>query len=165
MSSPASTSLYSIDTSTFMEWHDRYYPPDLFPGMVSRFDSLVQQGRLAIAELVREEADVMGPATLQTWIKDNKAIIRPTADHLAGALEILGRFPGLKDPKARHDEADAYVISVAQQLGPDAIVVTQETEAALKSHPKRIYIPDVCRSLGITCVNLLGLMRREGWTL
>ena len=30
--------------------------------------------------------------------------------------------------------------------------------------PKReFFIPDVCRELGIPCINLLGLMRREEW--
>ena len=27
------------------------------------------------------------------------------------------------------------------------------------------YIPDVCRELGLPCIGLLGLMRREGWRL
>jgi hypothetical protein len=27
------------------------------------------------------------------------------------------------------------------------------------------YIPDVCRELGVPCINLLGLMRRERWVL
>ncbi len=48
----------------------------------------------------------------------------------------------------------------------NGIVVTQETAAAEKRNPKRThYIPDVCRELGIPCISLLGLMRREGWTL
>jgi hypothetical protein len=43
-------------------------------------------------------------------------------------------------------------------------VVTQETPAAEKRNPKRThFIPDVCRELGIPCISLLGLMRREGW--
>jgi hypothetical protein len=44
------------------------------------------------------------------------------------------------------------------------IVVTQETPASEKRNPRRThFIPDVCRDLGIPCINLLGLMRREGW--
>lgn len=35
-----------------------------------------------------------------------------------------------------------------------------------KRNPKRThFIPDVCREMGIPCFNLLGLMRKEGWTL
>jgi hypothetical protein len=77
-------------------------------------------------------------------------------------MSIQSRFPGLLDPKAEHEEADAYVIALAQQR--DGIVVTSETPAADKRKPKReFYIPDVCRELGIPCINLLGLMRREAW--
>ena len=43
-------------------------------------------------------------------------------------------------------------------------VVSQETSAAEKRSPKQThFIPDVCRDLGVPCINLFGLMRREGW--
>jgi hypothetical protein len=88
----------------------------------------------------------------------------PTVQLLTDAQAIQNQFAGLRDPKAEHEEADAYVIALAKQHG--GIVVTQETSAAEKRNPKRThYIPDVCRELGIPCISLLGLMRREGWTL
>ena len=69
-----------------------------------------------------------------------------------------------RDPKAEFEEADAYVIALSQQRG--GIVVTQETPAAEKQQPRRThFIPDVCRELGIPCISLLGLMRREKWVL
>ena len=87
----------------------------------------------------------------------------PTKDLLREALDIQARFPGLRDPKAEHEEADAYVIALAKMR--DGIVVTQETPAAEKNRPRRThFIPDVCRELGIPCISLLGLMRRERWT-
>ena len=69
-----------------------------------------------------------------------------------------------RDPKAEFEEADGYVIALAQQRG--GIVVTQETHAAEKQRPRRThFIPDVCREMGIPCISLLGLMRREKWVL
>ena len=83
---------------------------------------------------------------------------------LAEALAIQKVFPGLLDPKAEFEEADAYVIALAKMR--NGIVITQETSAAEKRNPKRThFIPDVCRETGIPCFNLLGLMRKEGWTL
>lgn len=33
-----------------------------------------------------------------------------------------------------------------------------------KPNPKKKhYVPDVCRDLGVPCINLLGIMRREKW--
>lgn len=62
------------------------------------------------------------------------------------------------------EEADPYVIALAQQKS--GIVVTQETPAAEKNRPRRThFIPDVCRELGIPCISLLGMMRREKWVL
>lgn len=51
------------------------------------------------------------------------------------------------------------------KLQKDGIVVSQETSVQEKHRPRRSYfIPDVCRDLGLPCINLLGMMRREKWT-
>ena len=82
---------------------------------------------------------------------------------LAGA-SIEARYPDLLDPKSPYQSADAYVIALAQIR--NGVVVSQETSAAEKRKPPRDhYIPDVCRELGVPCINLLGLMRRERWVL
>jgi hypothetical protein len=164
MSSGEAGSIYSVDTASLMEWHDRYYPVDVFPGLIGLFDGLIAQKRVLIAELVDDEVKAVGSAGLQAWAKARKAIFEPTAEHLAEALNIEGAYPGMKDPRAHYTEADAYVIAVAKLRG--AIVVTQETSSSQKAKPKRThYIPDVCSGLGIPCINILGMMRREGWRL
>ena len=85
-----------------------------------------------------------GPPAVYTW-RDWHAAVEP----LCRLIE--------------RDPADAYVVALARMRG--GIVVTQETPAAEKRNPKRThFIPDVCRELGISCISLLGLMRREGWT-
>jgi len=115
-------------------------------------------------ELVHDEVTKMGSATLQSWAKRRKSIFDPTKNHLVQALAIEGQYPALKDPNAQFDEADAYVIALAQIQG--AVVVTAETPAAHKRKPKRaMYIPDVCAALGMACISNLGMMRREGWGL
>ncbi|MCW5943854.1 MAG: DUF4411 family protein [Fimbriimonadaceae bacterium] len=158
------STVYIVDTSALMDWHDRFYPPDVFATLVDLFDELIGQDRLLSVELVREELGVIGSAGLQGWAKAKKAIFDPTKNHLATALAIEGAHPGLRDPRAQYDEADAYVIALAQLR--DAVVVTAETPAAHKRKPKRsVYIPDVCAALGMACITNLGMMRREGWKL
>lgn len=164
MSDAAPKPLYVVDTSALMDWHDRYYPTDVFPTLVAQVDSLIADSRLMSVELVHDEVTKMGSATLQSWAKNRKGIFDSTKNHLAHALAIEGQFPALKDPNAQFDEADAYVIALAQIQG--AVVVTAETPAATKRKPKRsMYIPDVCAALGMTCISNLGLMRKEGWAL
>ena len=158
------TDIYVMDTSALMDWHDRYYPSDVFPTLVEFVDGLIQQDRLVSVELVHDEVKVMGSKALQDWAKARAKIFDPTQNHLSQALVVEGQFPALKDPRAQFDEADGYVIALAQLQS--AIVVTAETPAATKRKPKRsMYIPDVCSALGMTSISNLGLMRREGWSL
>lgn len=156
--------VYSVDTNAFMDWQARYYPTDVFKSLVAHMAALVQAGRLQAAALVHEEIDAVGTPELVGWAKTNAGIFVPSKDLLAGALTIQDQFPGLRDPKAEYEEADAYVIELARLR--DGIVVTQETPAAEKSRPRRThFIPDVCRELGVPCISLLGMMRREKWAL
>lgn len=156
--------LYSVDTNAFMDWQARYYPSDVFKSLVGHIDGLVMTGRMQVAALVHEEIAAVGTPELIGWAKANSGIFVATRDLLAAALAIQDQFPGLRDPRAEHEEADAYVIALARIR--DGIVVTQETPAAEKSRPRRThFIPDVCRELGIPCISLLGLMRREKWIL
>ncbi len=163
MSNGTGTAIYSVDTSVLMEWQARHYPTDVFASLTPRVDALVASGRWISPELVREENEAVGTAALAAWAKARPQAFVPLNEILVEALEIQGRFPGLKDPKAEFEEADAYVIALAKLR--DGIVVTQETPAAEKRNPRRThFIPDVCRELGLPCISLLGLMRREGWT-
>ncbi len=162
MSESVSSPIYSIDSSSLMDWQARNYPTDVFEGLIGAFDTLVVSGRLFTAELVHEEIGVVGTPELVKWCEDRRNIIVSTAELLAEAQAIQGKFAGLRDPRAEYEEADAYVIALARLRG--GLVVTQETPAAEKRNPKRThFIPDVCRELGIPCISLLGLIRREGW--
>ena len=156
--------LYSVDTNVLMEWQFRAYPTDIFESLVAKVDALIGEKRFLAPELVDEELGAVGTAALVAWAKARKAMFVPLADVLVEAQSIQSRFPGLRDPKAEYEEADAYVIALAKLR--DGIVVTQETSAAEKKNPKRThFIPDVCRELGLPCISLLGMMRRESWKL
>jgi hypothetical protein len=164
MSDGAPQPIYSVDSSSLMDWQARYYPSDVFTTLVARVDALIAANRFIAPALVKEEIGAVGTTDLNDWTDARSAIFVPTVQLLTDAQGIQNQFAGLRDPKAEYEEADAYVIALAKQQG--GIVVTQETSAAEKRNPKRThYIPDVCRELGIPCISLLGLMRREGWTL
>ena len=156
--------MYSLDTSVFMDWQARYYPPDIFTSLVGRIEGLIDAGQCSAVELVKEEIDAVGTPALRAWTKKHPALF-VTLDPLVQveAATIESKYPDLMDPKSLHQSADAYVVALAKVKG--GIVVSQETSAAEKKSTKRThYIPDVCRDLGIPCINLLGLMRREHWT-
>jgi len=163
MTDGSGQSIYSIDSSSLMDWQARYYPSDVFATLVDEMEALIAGGRLVAPALVKEEIDAIGPTSLKEWLNTHGTLIVPTSELLAETQAIQNQFTGLRDPKAEYDEADAYVIALARLR--NGIVVTQETTAAEKRNPKRThYIPDVCRELGVSCIGLLGLIRREGWT-
>jgi len=112
---------------------------------------------------VSEEVNAVGTPDLRSWVSRHKPLFVPMMHEVqAEAASIEARYPELTDPKGLHESADPYVIALAKI--ESGIVVSQETSVNEKNNPKRHYfIPDVCRDLGVTCVNLLGLMRREGW--
>jgi hypothetical protein len=145
-----------------MEWQGRFYPTDVFAGLVASVDALIAAERILAPALVKDEIGAVGTAGLIEWTENHSGIFVPTVEVLAEAQAIQNQFAGLRDPRAEYEEADAYVIALARMR--NGIVVTQETPAAEKRNPRRThFIPDVCRELGITCISLLGLMRREGW--
>ena len=46
--------IYSIDSSSLMDWRDRYFPADIFVGLVAQMDALVSADRLTAPEIVKE---------------------------------------------------------------------------------------------------------------
>lgn len=147
-----------------MDWQARHYPIDLFVQLEHRIEDLIDKGECRAVDLVREELDSVGTPDLRAWAAKHKPLFVSLAPAVQlQAATIQSAYPDLMDPKGLHDSADAYVIALARTTG--GIVVSQETSADEKHRPKqRYYIPDVCRNLGVPCINLLGLMRREQWT-
>ena len=145
-----------------MDWQARYYPTDVFETILQKVDELIEAGRFLAPALVNEELDAVGTNQLSQWAKNRSNMWIPNDEIFAETMAIQSQFPGLLDPKAEYEEADAYIIGLAQQR--DGIVVTSETPAAEKRRARReFFIPDVCRELGVPCINFLGLARREGW--
>jgi hypothetical protein len=159
----ANEGMYSLDTSFFMDWQARYYPVDVFTSLEDKIEDMIAAGRCGAVRLVKEEIDSVGTPGLRAWAKSHSGLFVPMTPEiqLEGAA-IEAKYPDLMDPKASYESADAYVIALAKLHG--GIVVSQETSAQEKHKPRKDhYIPDVCRDLGVSCINLLGLMRREKW--
>jgi hypothetical protein len=124
---------------------------------------MIAANECGAVELVREEIDAVGTPGLRAWAKSHSGLfVAMTPDIQIEGAAIEAKYPDLMDPKAAYESADAYVIALTRLNG--GIVVSQETSAQEKRKPPRdYYIPDVCRDLGVACINLLGLMRRKKW--
>jgi len=157
--------MYSIDTSSLIEWWVIRYPPTVFPGIRTKMEELVVQGTLVASEFVIQELGVKGDP-LFNWANNQKPLRIPTTQQIANdAAAIVRQFPDLIDPNSRRTQADPFVIAIAKKS--TVIVVTQETPKMAKTskrRQKKTYIPDVCIALNIPWISFLQMMQREKWT-
>lgn len=155
--------MYSVDTNVFLDWWDRRYPPDVFACVKKSIEQLIAENKIFAPERVLEEIESVGSSGLIQWVKQHKKIFVQHDTRLQEeAQKIQFRYPDLIDTTTPYDEADRWIIALAniQKL----IVVTHETYARKKKNPERkLYIPDVCKSMNIRCIELLALMRNEQW--
>ncbi|MDC8448171.1 MAG: DUF4411 family protein [Nitrospira sp.] len=146
-----------------MDWQARYYPLDVFTTFNARIEQLIRGNEFKAVELVKEEINAVGTPDMKTWAASHKSLFALlTPDIQLEAASIESKYPDLLDVKSPYQSADAYVIAFAKLN--NGVVISQETSVHEKRNPaKKHYIPDVCRDLGVPCINLLGLMRKEKW--
>ncbi len=118
---------------------------DVFPGVVVGVDALTQSHRFFAPALVREELFVVGTGDLNTWAKRYSAIFVPTGELLAEAQTIQNTFPGLLDPKAEFEEADAYLCDRARQAPRGCSHHTRDAGLG-KTQPKALPFHSRCLS-------------------
>ena len=156
--------MYSVDTNIYLDWWERRYPDDIFPTYKKEVERLIAAGKWRAVNGVAIEITHVGTPKLKVWAKANPGQFQShDAALLKEANAITVAYPGLIDPYARHDDADRYVIALAKLNG--WAVVTHESPARSKKHAVRThFIPDVCHGMGVECIDLLELMRREKWS-
>ena len=149
---------YSIDTSAILDGWRRYYPPDVFPQLWKEMRGLIHTGRLLAIEEVLHEIKKKDDEVAE-WVAQHQRMVVAIDDQIQIAVaRILSQFDRLVNTQRNRSLADPWVIALAQTRS--LTVVTGERETGKLSRPM---IPDVCRALGIRCINLLQLFREEGW--
>lgn len=150
---------YSVDTSVLLDGWRRYYPPDVFPALWSKLDTLIESGALraseeVLFELARKDDDV------HAWAKERPHFFVPIDEGVQVAVtEILGSHPTLIDARANRSGADPFVIAYAKVDGRAVLTGERPTNSIDRPH-----IPDVCSAMGIESTSLLELIREQGWT-
>ncbi|MFH1219109.1 MAG: DUF4411 family protein [Candidatus Eisenbacteria bacterium] len=150
--------LYCIDTSAILDGWVRYYPPDVFPAFWDRIETMIRGGTLISSEEVLDELGRKDDE-VHKWAKTRYRIFVPLDDPTQGATsEVLAAFPELVKAIKDRSRADPFVIALARVLR--ATVVTGEKNEGTPSRPR---IPLVCQHFSVPCMNLIGMMRAEGW--
>jgi hypothetical protein len=150
--------LYCIDTSAVLDGWSRYYPPDVFESLWQNLEDLIRrQGLHSPDEVLIELSKKLDDA--YAWAKKQEGMFVDLDDDVQDATtEILAAYPRLVKADQLRTSADPFVIGLAKVRG--LIVITGENVGS-DNRPKILY---VCAQLGIPCINMVGLMRAQGWT-
>ena len=150
--------IYSIDTSALLDGWVRYYPPDIFPSLWTNLEFLIDTQKLIAIEEVLVELKKKDDEVYK-WAYKHHHMFMPIDNQIQTAVSnILNDYERLVDTSKNRSTCDPFVIALAQVTG--CVVVTGERATGNLKKPR---IPDVCVELGIESINLLQLIRKEGW--
>ncbi len=141
---------YVIGTSSVIDLR-QIYPRSNFASLWKRVEELVAEKRLVCPKIVQIELKKRTDG-LAEWVGSLYGMV---TEPLGKVYSVVGEITsGNQDWVSENKNlADPWVIAEAECRG--WAVVTQEKK------PKMI--PKVCGDRGVPCMNLLEMIRREGW--
>jgi predicted nucleic acid-binding protein len=149
---------YCIDTCALIDLWRRHYPPDIFPGLWSDIEKLVNQGLLIAPKEVFNELKKVDDDLID-WAKNHQEMFIPLdEEQLQEVTNILARSQGLIDAR-KITEADPFLIALAKCKG--WTVITSEKPKTDPNAPPKI--PDVCRQHNVKCISVIEFFREQGW--
>jgi Domain of unknown function (DUF4411) len=158
--------LYSVDTSSLIQLQGM--PRRTFGTLWQRLDALADAGRFMVAEEVQREIGDDASEDPVKWLRDHPGIIVPTEVVWPTGRLVANKYTDLVDLAKPNGSADPCVIALAlmererqqsQLWQSPVLVVAQER----RKRPSKVAIPDACDDYGLLCVNLQGMLDREGW--
>jgi hypothetical protein len=154
--------LYLLDADTIITADRDAYPLDRFPVF---WEWLIFKGQNAEVKMPLEQYEevVLGRGQIVDWLKRQdvrEALLlgeeaQPT---LVDEVTQVGYAPDLNEDEVEQIGQDPFLIAYAYKAESPRTVVTFETSAPSKLRANR-KIPDVCRSLGVPCVNLYSMIK------
>ncbi|TXR51265.1 DUF4411 family protein [Quadrisphaera setariae] len=150
--------LYSFDTSSFLNGIRDLLPPSVLPTLWTNVEDMIRDGSICSVDLVKDELKKRDDETLR-WVKAQPKLFVPLEQDVQAAVgEVLRRHPRLIGVGSGRSGADPFVVALAHAR--NGVVVTEETATGNIERPR---IPDVCRAMGIPHMNLIGFVKAQGW--
>jgi hypothetical protein len=153
--------IYSIDSSSLIDGWNSHYPFPVFPRIWDKwFVQLISADLLQASLSVYDELEIGGDA-LFDWCAAHKPelFLEDTPEIQAKVSEIQANWPNPNtDFTRRLAGADLFVVS--QAVFHEGVVVSSERFSGDMLHPK---IPDACKHLGIECISIAEMLKRENF--
>jgi uncharacterized protein DUF4411 len=137
----------------------------------SRWSSLTRTGR-STSRTVPRNSSQASRARSSSASRPRNSLPLPDRIHLPTYFSLSSMRLRVEGPPSARAEPTAHAVasqssSVTNAAIPAAVSSTQVNGCTVvtdeNSRPTRPRIPDVCGGLGIPCINMLELIRAEGW--
>lgn len=166
--------LYLLDANVLITASNLYYPLDAVPEF---WDWLVHHasiGNIKVPIEIFEEIKDGGTDTrkkdlLYAWIQEQKDLLvldQEVDSELVKRVVEQGYARDLTDDELEQLGRDPFLIAHGLASPNDRFIVTTEVSAPKKTRQNR-RIPDVCRALGVSCVDTFAMLRAlefsTGW--
>lgn len=151
--------IYCIDSCSFIDAGERYYPQDIFPAFWDRLEALLDEGRLKAPVTLLEELQRKDEGW-RDWVysREAKLIVPPDAVLFGAVTEVVAQYQAQNPAQFNPDKltGDPFFIALAKCRRMTLITTEQ-------SRPGGFRIPAICRPLGVKTITLLDMIRQEGW--
>jgi len=149
--------VYVLDSSVYISAKNLYYPFEVCPGFWEWILLANSQGKLFSPDRVRDEL-LRQQDELTGWVRGSGSTLFVPMDNASnGALRQVSEYLNSNFDVAQVANfcrgADYHL--VAMGLGKGWTVVTQE------SRRQKVNIPEVCRGLGVKCMTVFEMLKRE----
>lgn len=159
--------IFLLDSNSLITPYLQYYPFDLAPGFWTQIEKHIEDGDIAILDLVKKEI-LNGHDGLKDWIgglsvdiidRRDPDIIRVYGD----VLQCVQDDPRYKQAAlmewSRGDIADPWLIATAKVKGHTIITFEKSVKTTVDSPSKNAKIPDIAACFDVVVHDLFYMMR------
>ena len=146
---------YIIDTSSILSQKDNEpHRRRVYGRLWGNIDELIKKQIIITCSEIKDE---IKDNEILLWLNNCSCTIMDIDDEVQEHVKtVVTQCPRLIDFKNMRSSGDAFLIATAMKYS--LTVITEENQDSDKK------IPHVCRTLGVPCVNILGLCEVEGWS-
>lgn len=153
--------LYLLDANILITSANGLYQLDRVPQFWDWLREMGRDGRIAIPLEIWEEFkdgnDLLGEWGRSKVVRDALILQEEAQPHIVNEVVSVGYAPDLDDTEIAEVGRDPFLISYAYRAPEERTVVTGEVSRPGRTRGRR-KVPDVCRELGVQCVDLIGLI-------
>lgn len=153
--------LYLLDANVAIRAHGDYYPIDRVAPFWTWLLEMAAAGRVKmpveIYDEVAKSADLLGQWLRNPEVRQAIILSEPTDMIAVQRVIATGYAPDLSDVEILNVGRDPFLVAAAIKA-PDRVVVTREVSRPKAQRANR-KVPDVCATMGITCINDFELWR------